>query len=135
MRLSRGLGIFQKWAQRGGSILSEEYKIKMTEAMEGRIEKMCNYSQGVLKSGYDSGYGTGYGTGYDSGYGSGYGTGYDTGYGSGYGSGYDTGYDSGDEATSKLFSKLIASNRMDDLKRAAEDREYRRKLMNELFPV
>lgn len=48
--------------------------------------------------------------------------------------GIEKGIEKGEERISRLNQKLINANRYDDLKRAAEDRAFRKKLMKELFP-
>lgn len=44
------------------------------------------------------------------------------------------GVEKGEDTAFSLVSYLISNNRMDDLKKAAEDNSYRNKLMKEVFP-
>ena len=41
---------------------------------------------------------------------------------------FDAGREEGEEKLNRLYTLLIGQNRIEDLKKAAEDKEYRRKL-------
>ena len=64
----------------------------------------------------------------------GYESGYAEGHESVFSEGYEVGLEQGESRLSKLCTILIESDRLDDLKRATQDRTYQEQLMAELLP-
>ena len=72
--------------------------------------------------------------GYESGYAEGHESGYTKGHESGFSEGHEVGLEQGESRLNKLYATLIESDRLDDLKRATQDRAYQQQLMAELLP-
>ena len=64
----------------------------------------------------------------------GYESGYAEGHESGFTEGHEVGLEHGESRLNKLYATLIESDRLDDLKRATQDKAYQEQLMIELMP-
>ena len=64
----------------------------------------------------------------------GYESGYAEGHESGFSEGHEAGLEQGESRLNKLYAILIESDRLDDLKRATQDKAYQERLMAELLP-
>ena len=64
----------------------------------------------------------------------GYESGYAEGHESGFSEGHEVGLEQGESRLNKLYTILIDSDRLDDLKRATQDKSYQEQLMAELLP-
>ena len=64
----------------------------------------------------------------------GYESGYAEGHESGFTEGHEVGLEQGESRLNKLYTILIDSDRLDDLKRATQDKSYQEQLMAEFLP-
>ena len=83
--------------------LDRDFKIAMTEEFESEVGKMCNVSDAIEELAIQLGMEMG----------------------------MQQGMQQGEELFAKLIQKLFALGRTEDVKRVAEDKEYRRILMEE----
>lgn len=83
--------------------LDRDFKIAMTEEFESEVGKMCNLSDAIEELAIQRG----------------------------MEKGMQQGMQQGEELFAKLIQKLFALGRTEDVKRVAEDKEYRRILMEE----
>lgn len=83
--------------------LDRDFKIAMTEEFESEVGKMCNLSDAIEELAIQRG----------------------------MEKGMEKGMQQGEELFAKLIQKLFALGRTEDVKRVAEDKEYRRILMEE----
>ncbi len=87
--------------------LDRDFKIAMTEEFESEVGKMCNLSDAIEELAIQRGMEKG------------------------MEKGMQQGMQQGEELFAKLIQKLFALGRTEDVKRVAEDKEYRRILMEE----
>lgn len=87
--------------------LDRDFKIAMTEEFESEVDKMCNLSDAIEELAIQRGMEKG------------------------MEKGMQQGMQQGEELFAKLIQKLFALGRTEDVKRVAEDKEYRRILMEE----
>jgi DNA replication protein DnaD len=107
--------IFQNYLEIFLSTLNRNSHIAMTEEFESEVQRMCNLSKGVYNDGVQQGLQRGIQQGIQQ----------------GLQRGIQQGIQQGEDLFAQLVSKLFALDRTDDAKRAAEDKEYRKKLMEE----
>lgn len=88
--------------------LNDEFGIAMTAEFEGEVQTMCNLSQALVDQGVQKGLQQG------------------------MRQGMQKGLQQGEDMLAQLIQKLFALGRAEDVKRVAEDKEYRRALMKEL---
>ena len=87
--------------------LDRDFKIAMTEEFESEVDKMCNLSDAIEELAIQRGMEKG------------------------MEKGMQQGMQQGEDLFAKLIQKLFALGRTEDVKRVAEDKEYRRILMEE----
>jgi flagellar biosynthesis/type III secretory pathway protein FliH len=92
-------------------ILSDDFHIAMTEEFESEVQRMCNLSKGVYDKGVQQGIQQGVQQGIQQ--------------------GVQQGIQQGEDLFAQLITKLFSLGRTDDAERAASDREYRKRLMEE----
>lgn len=88
--------------------LNDDFHIAMTAEFESEVRNMCNLSEALVNQGIQQGIQQG------------------------IKQGIQQGIQQGEALFAQLVQKLIALGRTEDVKRAAEDEEYRRALMKEL---
>ncbi len=93
----------QKSAGEKEEILKRDYDISMTDQFEREVFEMCNLSEGILERGIEQG----------------------------MQQGIEQGMQRGWDLMNALYGKLIEDNRIEDIKRATQDVEYQRQLMQE----
>lgn len=93
----------QKSAGEKEEILKRDYDISMTDQFEREVFEMCNLSEGILERGIEQG----------------------------MQQGIEQGMQRGLDLMNALYGKLIEDNRIEDIKRATQDVEYQRQLMQE----
>ncbi|MDD6192694.1 MAG: hypothetical protein PUB24_06410 [Lachnospiraceae bacterium] len=93
----------QKSAGEKEEILKRDYDISMTDQFEREVYEMCNLSEGILERGIEQG----------------------------MQQGIEQGMQRGWDLMNALYGKLIEDNRIEDIKRATQDVEYQRQLMQE----
>ena len=97
----------QKSAGEKEEILKRDYDISMTDQFEREVFEMCNLSEGILERGIEQGMQQG------------------------IEQGIEQGMQRGLDLMNALYGKLIEDNRIEDIKRATQDVEYQRQLMQE----
>ena len=105
----------QKSAGEKEEILKRDYDISMTDQFEREVFEMCNLSEGILERGIEQGMQQGIEQGIEQ----------------GMQQGIEQGMQRGLDLMNALYGKLIEDNRIEDIKRATQDVEYQRQLMQE----
>ncbi len=113
----------QKSAGEKEEILKRDYDISMTDQFEREVFEMCNLSEGILERGIEQGMQQGIEQGIEQGM--------QQGIEQGMQQGIEQGMQRGLDLMNALYGKLIEDNRIEDIKRATQDVEYQRQLMQE----
>ena len=104
--------------------LESDYKVPMNYELGEEMSSVCNMGEAIRKKAEKKGWNEGHSSGWNEGHSSGW--------NEGHSSGWNEGHNSGENQMSALITKLKEMNRIDDVFRAAEDKQYREKLYKEL---
>jgi hypothetical protein len=108
-------------------VLNDDFKIAVTKEFESEVRNMCNLSEALVDQGVQKGLQQGMQQGMQQGLQQGM----QQGLQQGMQQGLQQGMQKGEDVFAQLMQKLFALGRTEDAKKAAEDRDYRHKLMEE----